>query len=459
MKKQMKIIAIVTILAMLIGVTAVSATTSAPITVLVGERQVQFADQEPVIVDGRVLVPVRGVFEQLGFVVNWDSQAQQVTLSGDAVIVITVGSNVFTTNGVNYILDVPAQTIGGRTMLPLRLVLESIGMELRWEASTQTVQIISGRETNNAGQESPQIFANLSSQGITNERLAQMVSSGEIPANIEHLNLAFNQISDISPLQNLTYLVDLSLTANEISDISYLSALTNLTVLDLWGNQVYDISPLGNLSNLRALYLWGNTFTDISGLAGLDNLLFFAMGDNLSFNGDISPISSFTSLEWLEIGSAFYAIEDFSPIRSLVNLQSLSIWGTGSFDLNVISPLVNLTDLTLHAARIDDYSMLNNFRNLKSLDLQGNGLTDISVIPIETLSRVTELRLWGNEITDVSPLRGLTNLRVLQLASNHISDITPLKTLTNLEQLDISGNRVSQSQIEELRAALPNCII
>ena len=116
------------------------------ISVLINGEPVNFADQNPTVVDGRTLVPVRGVFEELGFDVQWNAATSQVTLTGNDVVVITIGSNVFTTNGVSSTLDVPAQTIGGRTMLPLRLVLESVGYSLDWDTSTQTVLISTGSE-------------------------------------------------------------------------------------------------------------------------------------------------------------------------------------------------------------------------------------------------------------------------------------------------------------------------
>ena len=113
------------------------------IRVTIDGTQVNFIDQAPVIVDNRTLVPVRGVFEQLGFVATWEPTARTATLTrSDYTIVITIGSDVFTTNGTRHTLDVPAQIINGSTMLPLRAVLESIGYRLDWAAATRTVLIM-----------------------------------------------------------------------------------------------------------------------------------------------------------------------------------------------------------------------------------------------------------------------------------------------------------------------------
>ena len=114
------------------------------IRVTINNQQVSFEGQGPVLVEGRTLVPIRGVFEVLGFDVTWNNATQQATLIGaEAVIVVTVDSRTFTTNGISHSLDVPAQVIGGRTMLPIRAVLESVGYYFGWDGTTSTVLISS----------------------------------------------------------------------------------------------------------------------------------------------------------------------------------------------------------------------------------------------------------------------------------------------------------------------------
>jgi len=118
--------------------------------VTIDGKQVNFTDQGPTIVDGRTLVPVRGVFEELGFEVDWeqDTETARLTRSGYEVV-LTIGSANFITNGESHTLDVPAQIIGGRTMLPIRAVLESVGYSVGWSQSTNTVLISSSNGQSN----------------------------------------------------------------------------------------------------------------------------------------------------------------------------------------------------------------------------------------------------------------------------------------------------------------------
>jgi len=145
MRFQRKLLSVALVLILVLTSLPVLVLANDNIRVTIDGQEIIFEDQAPVIVDSRTLVPVRGVFEALGFVPDWDRDSQTATLTrDDYVVIITVGSDVFTTNGVRYKLDVPAQLIGGRTMLPIRAVLESVGYELDWDSRTRTVVITSG---------------------------------------------------------------------------------------------------------------------------------------------------------------------------------------------------------------------------------------------------------------------------------------------------------------------------
>jgi len=118
------------------------------LTVTINGQPITFADQGPALVDGRTLVPVAAVFQAVGFERAWEGITRQVTITGGGdVIIITIDSNTFTTNGVTHSLDVPAQIIGGRTMLPVSAVLVSVGYDVGWDGSTSTVLISSAADS------------------------------------------------------------------------------------------------------------------------------------------------------------------------------------------------------------------------------------------------------------------------------------------------------------------------
>ena len=104
--------------------------------------RVPIQGQQPVIVDGRVLVPVRGVFEPLGFTVRWDQERRSAVLTDERyTVVITEGASFFTANDIQYGLDVPAQIINDRMMLPFRALVESVGYYAYWDSKNRSVLV------------------------------------------------------------------------------------------------------------------------------------------------------------------------------------------------------------------------------------------------------------------------------------------------------------------------------
>ena len=143
MKRQL-FIPIVALLFALVLIPAANAYAN-EIAVTANGQPVIFADQNPTIVDGRTLVPVAGVFQALGFQVEWNhSERQAVITRGADTVLITVGRNTFTKNGVDSSLDVPAQIINERTMLPIAAVLQSLDYNVDWDSVSRTVAITEG---------------------------------------------------------------------------------------------------------------------------------------------------------------------------------------------------------------------------------------------------------------------------------------------------------------------------
>jgi N-acetylmuramoyl-L-alanine amidase len=95
-----------------------------------------------IIRDNRTLVHVRGIFEHLGFSVDWDGNTRTVTIRNAAhTIQMTIGSDIFDVNGIIHRLDVPAQLVEGMTMIPIRLPLEAVGFTVDWLEDTRTVTV------------------------------------------------------------------------------------------------------------------------------------------------------------------------------------------------------------------------------------------------------------------------------------------------------------------------------
>jgi hypothetical protein len=99
-------------------------------------------DTPPVIVDNRVLAPLRAVLEAMGTSVRYDSVTRGVDASmGEQRIYLQVGNSQAAVNDAVVLLDVPATIINGRTMVPLRFVSEAMGAQVHWDAATRSVMV------------------------------------------------------------------------------------------------------------------------------------------------------------------------------------------------------------------------------------------------------------------------------------------------------------------------------
>jgi Copper amine oxidase N-terminal domain len=116
------------------------------ITVIVNGQQVQF-DQPPVERSGRVFVPLRGVFEQLGASVVYDNGVINATGNG-TTIQLHVGSTSALVNGNSQQLDVAPFEIGSRTFVPLRFISQALGASVDYNDNTNTITIASASATN-----------------------------------------------------------------------------------------------------------------------------------------------------------------------------------------------------------------------------------------------------------------------------------------------------------------------
>ncbi|MGG6309473.1 stalk domain-containing protein [Paenibacillus macerans] len=99
-------------------------------------------DQAPVVIGGRVMLPLRAIFEALDAKVDYNQTLQTVTAVKDGTkIVLKLKSRSATINNEAVLLDVPAQSIKGRTMVPVRFVSEALGQQVGWSNATKVVTI------------------------------------------------------------------------------------------------------------------------------------------------------------------------------------------------------------------------------------------------------------------------------------------------------------------------------
>ena len=114
-----------------------------PIRVLYNDEEIKF-DQNPIIENGRTLVPLRAIFEKLGADVEWDEDTQTVIATkNDTKISLTIDNTAASKNGESITLDVPAKVVNGRTLVPVRFVADCFGVDVGWDGTMQRVSLTS----------------------------------------------------------------------------------------------------------------------------------------------------------------------------------------------------------------------------------------------------------------------------------------------------------------------------
>ncbi|MFC0216701.1 leucine-rich repeat domain-containing protein [Paenibacillus chartarius] len=186
----------------------------------------------------------------------------------------------------------------------------------------------------------------------------------EYAKNLKSLELKFNEITDFTPISNLTSLEKLDIGFNKnLTVFPSLPKLGNLSQLDFEGSQISDISNLKDLPNLSYLSISDNPISDFSPISRLSKLKTL-MASNVKMT-DLSPIAGATSLENLYLRSTPYGnnmnqISDLSPLKSLKNLSILDVSFNNVSDLSIIEHLPRISRMNLEYNQITDVTLVYN---------------------------------------------------------------------------------------------------
>jgi hypothetical protein len=220
------------------------------ISVYVNDSPVDF-DQKPIIENGRTLVPIRAVAEEMGANVTWDSNTKtaKITLDGKtAMLKVDINDMIFGTianpdESKLIQLDVPPRIYNGRTLLPIRAVVESFGGSVEWIETAKRIYVTyekglgsyqKGIVTNNSFEsEYFGLRFNLPSGYImsTEKELLKLVDVAKNYANDEYI-----KNYDYSSANNVYEMMAVSLKNTNVIVLTEKIAFENITV-----EQYFDI--------------------------------------------------------------------------------------------------------------------------------------------------------------------------------------------------------------------------
>ncbi|BDR55288.1 hypothetical protein KIMH_13990 [Bombiscardovia apis] len=281
--------------------------------------------------------------------------------------------------------------------------------------------------------------------------------------NIEHLYLKNNKITSVSSVNwsNLTKLQNIDLANNQITDISPVTGLPSLTGLRAQNNQITNLGSFdnpniehlylknnkitsvssvnwSNLTKLQNIDLDNNQITDISTITGLPSLTRIDANVN-----QITNVGNFNNPNITILNLCQNKISSIASISwtNLTKLQSLGLNNNQITDISTITGLPSLTHLNVDANQITNTGALNN-PNLTYIILSHNKISSIADISWTNLTKLQTLSLYNNQITDISTITGLPDLSTLSANSNQITTVGALDN-PSLQGLQLQRNKIS----------------
>jgi len=99
-------------------------------------------DVPPILLDNRVLIPARAMFEALGAQIGWEENTRTVTaMTSEKNVAMQIDNTQMRVNGLTTELDVAPRILINRTLVPARAISESLGANVEWDEERQTVVV------------------------------------------------------------------------------------------------------------------------------------------------------------------------------------------------------------------------------------------------------------------------------------------------------------------------------
>ncbi|WP_270606150.1 leucine-rich repeat domain-containing protein [Bacillus mobilis] len=203
-----------------------------------------------------------------------------------------------------------------------------------------------------------------------------------------------NGIRDLSGLEYMTNLEDLTLEKFELKNIDFISDLKNLKSVNVANNKIESLEPLVKLGKIEALNISNNNVKNLETLFTLN------------------------SLKKLNISANKINNESLQGIQQLTNLDSLIVNNNNISNLDEISNLPKLFELEIKENKIVDITPLTKAKELRFLDLSDNKIKDITIF--SSMLDLIKLKLPGNEIRDVKPIIQLSQWSTIDLRRQKI---------------------------------------
>lgn len=120
--------------------------------IFIEDKEIKSFQMEPIILNGRVLIPLRDIFENMQAKVIWNNEKKEVNVElNNQKLSFLINSNFGTKNETEkFYFDVPAKIINGFTMIPIRAISNALEYNVFWDNSLRRVTISKNKDIENS---------------------------------------------------------------------------------------------------------------------------------------------------------------------------------------------------------------------------------------------------------------------------------------------------------------------
>lgn len=219
----------------------------------------------PIVLNNFTLVPAREVFEAMGATVEWKKDLEQVYVKyNDKLVVIPIGSTKAYVNGQATTMQTAAKIINNKTMIPLRFVATSLGMQVSWDTKTRVADIDTGN-----------------------------ISSGDVVEVTEETTTTVAPVITTTTVASTTETTTEQTTAaevNNISAITFSKGNSYKDIITIEGDYNPDVSKAFSSDN-KTLTLSINNAKLVADKGNIDEGAYISSGYYYQNNGNVVTVS------------------------------------------------------------------------------------------------------------------------------------------------------------------------
>lgn len=258
--------------------------------------------------------------------------------------------------------------------------------------------------------------------------------------NLTHVDLSYNELTDISVLYSCTAVTYLNVDGNLLSDIKT-SSFSKLTQLSAAHNLLSEMPDLSANKALKTVELSGNNIETVTSLSGLTALSYVNLSGNMITSAD--ALGAFTMQSYensAQLNISYNRLTDAGFTAAISGLKVLDI--SNNFITKKLSSIpISVVTLNISNNGLKTADGLSHLTNLAALDISGNSLATTE--DLKNCTALETLDASHNKISATDGLDYLKNMKSLDLSYNLLEDM-PLHTLMKeLEVLNISHNSIS----------------